>query len=119
MSQAVLHRFQGNLQHSLRGSKIRVAHLQADDIMPASLQSLNAVCHGNRGGLANELELLVKMHGCTRWIKLLHYTPHNPLTTNHASDIVAPNMSPAAGFTTATATTTPRFFRGSAVHSQE
>jgi hypothetical protein len=64
MSLTVLQGFERRLDDGGVGPEIGVAHLQADDIPPAGFEREDAVCHGNGGGLSDEVKLLVEVwHG--------------------------------------------------------
>jgi len=49
MSPAILHGFEGNIEHSLRRREIGVTDLQTDDLAPAGFERQDAIGHGNRG----------------------------------------------------------------------
>ena len=60
----LLHGFEGGFGNGGMRAKIRVANLQADNFMSTGFEGKDTVCHGDRGRLADEVELCVEvLHG--------------------------------------------------------
>ncbi len=59
MRQPTLHSLDGRVDDCLRRSKVRIPYLQADNAFSGRLHGIDSVGHGNGGGLAQTIELLV------------------------------------------------------------